>query len=247
MLLSQLQTALHLYVATPHREEALAGAVRDLRALAEAAEPGSDAQLQLVSAYVALQRGGDDAAYLRGLLDGTQRLDGLAIDTDMRWRLLSSLAACGEATAADVDAELERDNTATGRERAEQARASFPTAEAKADAWRRAVEESGLPNAILESIAAGFVTVHDTALLEPYVEKYHALLDTVEGKGSHAIIELLVRGFYPTPLADARLLDATESWLSTHPDAHAALRRMVMENRDPIARALRAQQRDADA
>lgn len=247
VLLSQLQTALHLYVATPHREEALAGAVRDLRALAEAAEPGSDAQLQLVSAYVALQRGGDDAAYLRGLLDGTQRLDGLAIDTDMRWRLLSSLAACGEATAADVDAELERDNTATGRERAEQARASFPTAEAKADAWRRAVEESGLPNAILESIAAGFVTVHDTALLEPYVEKYHALLDTVEGKASHAIIELLVRGFYPTPLADARLLDATESWLSTHPDAHAALRRMVMENRDPIARALRAQQRDADA
>ena len=247
VLLGQLQVALHLYVAPAHRDEALAGAVRDLRALAESAAPGSDAQLQLVGAYVALQSGGDDAAYLRGLLDGTQVLDGLAVDTDMRWRLLISLAACGEATAADIDAEQARDNTATGRERAEQARASFPTAEAKAEAWRRGVEETGLTNSILESVAHGFTTVHDTALLEPYVEKYHALLDTVESKGSHAIIEILVRGFYPTPLADARLHDATEAWLSAHPDAHGALRRLVAENRDPVARALRAQQRDADA
>ena len=247
VLLGQLQVALHLYVAPQHRDAALDGAVRDLRALAQSAEPGSDAQLQLVGAYAAQQRGGDDAAYLRGLLDGTQVLEGLAVDTEMRWKLLTSLAATGDATAADVDAELERDNTATGRERAEQAKASFPTAEAKALAWRRGVEETGLPNSILESVAAGFATVHDTSLLEPYVDRYHAMLDTVEGKGSHAIIEILVRGFYPTPLADARLHDASEAWLATHPDAPAALRRLVAENRDPIARALRAQQRDADA
>jgi aminopeptidase N len=247
VLLGQLQVALHLYVAPAHRDAALASAVRDLRALAESAEPGSDAQLQLVGAYAAQQRGGDDAAHLRGLLDGTEVMEGLAVDTEMRWRLLTSLAACGDATPADIDAELERDNTATGRERAEQVRASFPTAEAKAAAWRRGVEETGLPNSILESVAAGFATVHDTALLEPYVEKYHAMLDTVEGKGSHAIIEILVRGFYPTPLADARLLDASEAWLAAHTDAQPALRRLVMENRDPIARALRAQQRDADA
>ncbi|SDP16184.1 aminopeptidase N [Pedococcus dokdonensis] len=247
VLLGQLQIALHLYVAPAHRDEAIAAAVRDLRALAESAAPGSDAQLQLVSAYAAQQRGGDDAAYLRGLLDGTEVLDGLAVDTDMRWRLLTSLAACGAASAEDIDAEQQRDNTATGRERAEQARAAFPTAEAKATAWRRGVEEAGLPNSVLEAIAAGFVNVHDTALLEPYVEKYHAMLDSVEEKGSHAIIEILVASFYPTPLADGALHDATEAWLTSHADAPAALRRLVQENRDPIARALRAQQRDADA
>ena len=176
-----------------------------------------------------------------------QVLEGLAVDTDMRWTLLISLVASGDATTDDIDAELQRDNTATGRERAEQARAAFPTAEAKATAWRRGVEEEGLPNSILEAVAAGFGNVHDTALLEPYVEKYHAMLDTVESKTSHAIIEILVPGFYPTGLADARLHDATQAWLTAHPDAPAALRRLVAENRDPIARALRAQQRDADA
>jgi aminopeptidase N len=246
-LLSQLSTTLHFYVAPEHRQQTTAEAVAALRELALAAAPGSDAQLQLVGALAAQQRGGDDAAYLRDLLDGTQVLDGLAVDTDMRWRLLTSLAACGAATAEDIDAEQQRDNTATGHERAEQARASFPTAEAKAAAWRRGVEEDGLTNAVLEAVAAGFGTVRDTSLLEPYVEKYHAMLDTVETKTSHAIIEILVRGFYPAALADARLHDATQSWLTAHPGAHAAMRRMVAENRDPIARALRAQQRDIDA
>ncbi len=246
-LLAQLSTTLGLYVAPEHRDQAVADSVRSLRALTEEAEAGSDAQFQLLGAYAAQQRGGDDAAYLRGLLDGTQALDGLAIDTDMRWRLLISLAACGAATTDDIDAEQQRDNTATGRERAEQARAALPTAEAKAAAWRHGVEEDGLTNSVLEAVAAGFGTAHDTSLLEPYVEKYHAMLDTVETKGSHAIVEILVRGFYPTALADAHLHDSTQSWLTAHPDAPTALRRLVAENRDPIARALRVQERDADA
>jgi aminopeptidase N len=247
VLLAQVQTALRVYVAPAHRDAAMDDAVRSLHALATDAVPGSDAQFQLVGAYAAQQRGGDDAAYLRGLLDGTQVLEGLAVDTEMRWTLLISLVASGDATTDDIDAELRRDNTATGRERAEQARAAIPTAEAKATAWRRGVEEDGLPNSVLEAVAAGFGNVHDTALLEPYVEKYHAMLDTVEAKTSHAIIDILVTAFYPTGLADARLHDATQAWLTSHPDAPAALRRLVMENRDPIARALRAQQRDADA
>ncbi|MEO6411533.1 MAG: ERAP1-like C-terminal domain-containing protein [Pedococcus sp.] len=246
-LLAQLSATLHLYVAPEHREQTTAETVAGLRDLATSAAPGSDAQLQLVGAFAAQQRGADHAAYLRDLLDGTQVLDGLAVDTDMRWRLLISLAASGAATVEDIDAEQQRDNTATGHERAEQARAAFPTAEAKATAWRRGVEEDGLTTTVLEAVAAGFGNVHDTSLLAPYVEKYHAMLDTVETKASHAVIEVLVRGFYPTALADAHLRDSTQSWLTAHPEAPAAMRRLVAENRDPIARALRAQQRDIDA
>ena len=55
----------------------------------------------------------------------------------------------------------------------------------------------------------------------------------------------LVFGFYPRPLANRRLHDASQAWLDSHPDAPAALRRLVVENRDPVARALEAQDRDA--
>ena len=71
------------------------------------------------------------------------------------------------------------------------------------------------------------------------------MLDTVEAKGSHALVEALVLGFYPRPLADAALLEATQTWLDARPDAPAALRRLVAENRDPVVRALAAQERDA--
>jgi aminopeptidase N len=53
--------------------------------------------------------------------------------------------------------------------------------------------------------------------------------------------------FYPRTLASQELHDATQHWLDTNPDAHPALRRLVAENRDPVARALRAQARDAEA
>ena len=81
--------------------------------------------------------------------------------------------------------------------------------------------------------------------MRPYVARYHEMLDTVQDKGSHAIIEALVTGFYPRPLADAELADATRAWLDSHPQAPDALRRLVTENRDALIRALVAQERDA--
>ena len=59
------------------------------------------------------------------------------------------------------------------------------------------------------------------------------------------LVDSIVHGFYPRPLVDRGLLEATQGWLDTHPDAPAALRRLVGENRDPIGRALAAQERDA--
>jgi aminopeptidase N len=163
----------------------------------------------------------------------------------MRWTLLTSLAAAGAATADEVSAERERDNTATGREREARALAGMPTAEAKEAAWARGVEASDLPNSVLEATALGFGRARDAALLRPFVQRYHDALEGVSESRTHAIAEVIVRGFYPMQLADQELLDATEAWLSAHEEAPAALRRMVSENRDGVARALRAQARDA--
>ncbi|WP_406831468.1 aminopeptidase N [Pedococcus sp. KACC 23699] len=246
-VLGQLQSAARLYVAPGHREATLSTVTAGLRTLTEAAEPGSDAQLQLLTTYAALQGGGDDATWLRGLLEGTQSLEGLAVDTEMRWSLLSAMAAGGAATEAEIDAEQQRDNTATGRERAARARAAMPTEQAKAAAWQAGVEDTSLPNSVVEATGLGFTQALDTELLRPYVEKYHdALLDIWESR-THAIAESILVTYYPNVLADEHLLAATQGWLDAHPDAPAGLVRLVAENRDGVVRALRAQSRDADA
>jgi aminopeptidase N len=244
-LFAQLHTAVLSYTAPEHREDTRVGARTRLLELAQSANPGSDAQLQLVTAVAALTTTGDDTAYLQGLLDGSVTLDGLSVDADMRWTLLTALAASGAADQSAIDAEAARDATATGRERAARAGAAIPTAAAKEAAWQTAVEGSDQPNAIVEEIGIGFGRGGDTAALAPFVARYHAMLDTVQDKGSHAIVEAIVNGFYPRALANEELLDASNRWIETHPDAPPALVRLVAENRDAVARAVAAQQRDA--
>jgi aminopeptidase N len=244
-LLGQLQTTVLMYTAPEHRAETTSRTVAALRELAEQAEPGSDAQLQLVTAYAAMLTSPEDAAHVRSLLEGTATLQGLAIDTEMRWTLLTSLAAAGAADEAEIAAERERDNTSTGRERAARALAARPTAEAKAAAWAAGVESDALPNSVLDATSQGFSRAVDVALLEPYVERYHAMLLGMWESRTHAIAESIVQQFYPAALASRELLDATQSWLDAHREAPAALVRLVSENRDTIARALRAQARDA--
>ncbi|MDF2092888.1 aminopeptidase N [Knoellia sp. 3-2P3] len=244
-LLGQLQTTVLLYLAPEHRAETLAATVAALKELALRAEPGSDAQLQLVTAYAGMLTSAEDAGYVRGLLEGTEVLDGLAIDTEMRWTLLTSMAAAGAADEAQVRAERERDNTSTGREREARALAARPTPEAKAAAWAAGVESDQLPNSVLDATSLGFGRAVDPTLLLPYVENYHAMLLEVWDRRTHAIAESIVQQFYPAALANQELLDATQAWLDAHRDAPAALVRLVSENRDSIARALRAQERDA--
>jgi aminopeptidase N len=244
VLLSQLQTATRLYVAQAHRHETLALVTARLRELAGSALPGSDAQLQLVSAFAGYAHRSEDVVWVRGLLEGSAALDGLAIDTEMRWTLLTSLATAGHAAESEIEHELQQDNTATGRERAARALASIPTAAAKAKAWRKVIQEDGLPNQTVDAVAQGFVRVHDTGLLTPYVKKYHAMLTTLWASRTHAIAESVVEGFYPAALANRELVDASQSWLDANPEANPALRRVVSENRDAVRRALAAQLRD---
>ncbi len=246
-LIAQLHLAVFSYTAPEHRE-ATREATRDrLLEAARHAEPGSDSQLQLVSAAAAFTAAGDDPTFLRALLDGTEVLDGLEVDFEMRWTLLTALVAAGAADADAIDAERRREDTSTGRERATRALAARPTAEAKATAWEQAVEGDGLPNTIVDALGLGFGRAGTPVeLLSPYVERYHAMLEAVPTrKGSHAIVESVVRHFYPRGLADRALVEASEAWLAAHPEAPAALRRLVGENRDPVTRAVAAQERDA--
>jgi aminopeptidase N len=244
VLLAQLQSAAKLYVAPGHRVENLASLTARLRELTTAAAPGSDAQLQLVSAFAGYSQRDQDVVWVRGLLEGSTELEGLAIDTEMRWTLLTSLATAGAATESEIEFELQQDNTATGRERAARALASLPTIAAKARAWEKVIEAEGLPNQTVDAIAQGFVKVHDTALLAPYIKKYHAMLTTLWASRTHAIAESVVEGFYPLALASRELVDASQSWLDQNPDAPSALRRVISENRDAVTRALKAQERD---
>ena len=166
-------------------------------------------------------------------------VDGLSVDPEMRWALLAALAAGGAAGDDEIDAELNRDDTATGRvQAAAAARAAIPTAAGQgaglAAGGGRTVE---LPNTVQAAVISGFSRVFDPTLLEPFVERYFEALVPVWQERTNEMASQIVAGLYPTLLAGPALLEHTDRWLAST-DAEPALRRLVVEARDGVVRAL---------
>ena len=133
--------------------------------------PGSDLQLAWARTLAAAARTPEQLAVVRGLLDGSGAVPGLAVDTELRWTLLSSLVALGAAGSDEIEDELDRDPTASGQRRAATARALRPDPGAKAEAWRLATEDDELPNAINEAIIGGFSHPAQTELTSAYASR----------------------------------------------------------------------------
>ncbi|WOQ70596.1 aminopeptidase N [Microbacterium limosum] len=243
--LAQLQLAANAYVAPERREQSRIHVAEGLWSLAQEAEAGSDNQLQFVTAFAQSAATAEQWERVRAIRDGENVLPGLEIDTDLSWQLLISLAAGGVATAAQIDEALAADNTAKGGEFAAQAKAALPYRETKRVAWDGLVDKADLPNTIVRSAAAGFVHPATSHLLEEFVPAYFDMLLPVWESRSYQIAQYLIVGLYPAPLADVALRDATRAWLADHPDAPAALRRLVNENLAGVERALSVQERDA--
>ncbi len=242
--LRQLATTLTYYVAEAHKDAAIVSAADTLWRLAKEVGPGSDAQLQFVKAFALHARSSGQLDTVQGLLDGSLILDNLTVDQDLRWELLQSLVVGGRAAQAEIDTELERDNTSNGQNAAALAKAAIPTAEAKEAAWESIVVEGELSNALQASAVAGFTRVPDTSLLEPFAERYFKAVPGIVKDRTHALAQQIVVGLYPAQLTTEATVARTDEFISGLAEGDAALRRMMLENRDGVARALRARAAD---
>jgi aminopeptidase N len=218
------------------------GAAWDATRDAEAS-PSDYVQLVLNNIAAETESTADHVATLNGLLDGSITLDGLEIDTDLRWELLEGLALNGATDAVVIDAALEKDNTSNGQQAAARAHATLPTAEAKRAAFDSLVSKDDLPNVIVRNVTVGYQHTNDPSSLTSLIEPYFAMLNEIWTSRSYKIAEYVVLGLYPSPLASQELVDATNAWLAANPDV-PALRRLVVENLAGVERALKAQARD---
>ena len=243
-VLRQLRTAIDVYATPDHRTEYLIALADAARGHAEASDAGSDRQLAFARAFAAAASTPAQLDVVASLLDGTLTWDGLVIDTDLRWFLLQQLVSSGHRDAESIDTELQRDDTATGRRQAAVARASVPSAEAKAAAWADILEHPELPNAIIEATIGGFVQPDQVDLLRSYRDAYFAVLPSVWQERTMEIAQSVTMGLYPMFLIDDETLVATDAFLAQE-GLNSACRRLVGEGRDGVVRAAKARARDS--
>ncbi|WP_069768117.1 aminopeptidase N [Streptomyces sp. LUP30] len=241
----QVKLALDHYAAPDARESLLTRWAEATQAHLRTAEPGSDHQLAWARALAATARTPEQLDLLEALLEGTETVEGLAVDTELRWAFVQRLAVVGRFDEAEIAAEYERDRTAAGERHAATARAARPAPEAKAQAWREVVEKGELANTLQHAVILGFVQPDQRELLAPYRDAYFASLQDVYENRSPDTGTRTITGLYPSTQISPETLAATDDWLaSARPGAR--LRRMITECRADLERALRAQAADAE-
>ncbi|MER5397613.1 aminopeptidase N [Streptomyces sp. NPDC002599] len=242
----QVKLAIELYADPTAREALLTRWTDATLAHLHAAEAGSDHQLAWARAFAATARTPEQLDLLEALLEGRETIEGLAVDTELRWAFVQRLAAVGRFDDAEIAAEYERDKTAAGERHAATARAARPTEEAKAEAWASVVESDKLPNAVQEAVIGGFVQTDQRELLAPYTDKYFSVVKEIWDTRSHEIAQQIATGLYPGIHISEDTLARTDAWLASA-EPNAALRRLVSESRSGVERALKAQAADARA
>ncbi|MCD1268662.1 aminopeptidase N [Microbacterium sp. MEC084] len=205
-----------------------------------AAAPGGDAQLAWARALSGAAAFDDArAGELRAMLDGAAPVpDGLPLDADLRWSWLTALAATGHAGEADADAELARDDTATGRTARIRVLAARRDADVRAAAWHAAWDDRSLTNDHLDATIAGARTGESRSMLARFDDEYFARIRDTWSERSIEIARRLVTGLFPA--SDS--LEPVDAWLAANADAPGALRRLVIEQRDHLARDLRVRE-----
>ncbi|MEU6541980.1 aminopeptidase N [Streptomyces sp. NPDC046859] len=246
MLHAWADSALTHYAAPEWRELGARLLTEGASEQLHAAGPGSEQQLAWAR-FFARVTDEQGLELLSGLLDGKATVEGLVVDQELRWAFLEPLAAHGVVDASALEEELARDDTASGRRHQVRSLAARPSEAVKAQAWAQVVESDALSNALAEATIGGFAQASQRELLAPYTEKYFAAIARVWRERSIQIGMDVVRGLFPALQQSRATLDATDAWLTAHEDAAPALRRLVLESRDDLARALRAQACDATA
>ncbi len=211
-----------------------------------AAEAGSGWQLSWARSFISAARTPAEHAQLRGWLNGTGVPTGLVIDTELRWSLLQALAALGEATEAEIDAELASDRTASGEREAAIAKALLPTEENKARVWAQLTGDADLPNWLNRSLLTGFQSTKQVELTAPYATKFFDVVADVWARSDSEPAQEFTMMAYPVYQITEETVALTDAWLAR--DGHpASLRRLVAEGRDGVVRALKARAKDVSA
>ena len=100
--------------------------------------------------------------------------------------------------------------------------------------------------AMFRAVLTGFADPDQPELLAPYREKYVEVVGDVWRNWSSAMAQDFVTGVYAVCPISPETVEMTDAYIRAA-DPPAALRRLLIEGRDDVLRALRCQDRDRQA
>ena len=240
---ANIDTAIWQYSSPANRDSLRAEVSGALNKFLKASPAGSDHQLAFARGFAESAATPEQGKEIIEILNGS--IKGLIIDAELRWHLLICAVKRGLLGAADIEAELAMDNTAHGKQYGALAHAAIPTAQAKEKAFTSVTTEN-LSNTIHAYTCRGFNVALQSELVAPFVDRYFAILIELWNTKGYEIAETTATMLFPGFVVTEETLSKAQNWLDvTGKDAPNALRRVITEGRDALARSLRAQKKDS--
>ena len=244
-LLMQLRTAIDMYASRTKRAQYLTELAQALKVNWQASEPGSDRQLAFLRNWSQVAQSNEDLLLIENILEKKTVIDGLKIDPELRWTLLRRLVVRAKVNTERIAQELKLDPTAMGQEQAAGARAALASKSDKEIAWREVTTNQKLTNSELHATLAGFHHVDHLEVLKDFVDLYFNSVPDLWNARTHEIGQSLVTGLFPVTVVDQSVIAKADQFLENNLDLPVGARRIIIEQRDSLARALRAQQKDS--
>jgi aminopeptidase N len=240
--LGQIDTALWAYVHPSHRAALRLQVATAIEAALDAAKAGSDHQLQFAKGFANTAITPAQLARIAAMLAGS--ITGLTIDAELRWFLFICGVKRGVFGPSDIETELALDKTAHGKQYGAMAYAQIPSKGAKAKAFS-SITTADLSNTIHSYTCRGFNDPLHSEILSDFVDEYFdVLLKVWETKG-YEIAETTATLLFPSWVINDATVAKAQHWLDvTGKEASHALRRTILESRDAMVRALKAQAAD---
>jgi aminopeptidase N len=196
-----------------------------------------------LDALVATTRTAAGRAVLREYLAGLRKFDGKPVQQPTRWAIVGTLAALGEPKpSALIVAEAARDTSAEGARRAFVAGAAIPTAAARAEYFRRYLDDPRLNE---EWATASLGAFNDPARPELSLPHLRASLDRLEWIRDNRRIFFLPRwvNAFVGGQTTREALAVVDRFLAENPRLPADIRRKVLQARDELELTVRVRGR----
>jgi aminopeptidase N len=232
-ILSQATTALRTYVDPAWEREGTSLLVDTF--LTGRTSPDQEVALVFSHALTRLPLNDRAADKLAQVLESSR-------DAELRWLALAALIAYDRVEVETIARERSRDRSATGHQAAQRAEAAINDPAAKKKVWD-AVVTGELSNVDARMRMEGLVYPGSAEHLAQFNDAYFEVAETLWAHPSSEIGLSTLTGLYPVWDISAEGLARADRFLER--ELPAGLRRVVSEQRDRVARALRNREFDA--
>lgn len=177
-----------------------------------AMQPGSDVQRTWFGLLLSAADAAKNLDFIHDLYSRKVEIEGLPLPAQYRWPLLAALVDQGYAiTKEDIEEMHASDQTRSGKEWKLHVEAAWPSAEAKAAAWKKILTGDGSYQELYQ-VGMGFFSENQPKIMAPYFDQYFQVLGQLDGNADWDVVSGFARILWPT-FDEDRVLEATRDFM----------------------------------